>query len=355
MLELSQTQETRKLGSSVLRILLTSVTVAALAGAAAWYLWPSYELWAARRAFQQGNLEKADDILRSYTRVYRSDGSAHLLYGEVLHRLEHYRDADIELGRALEAGVPKEKVRRAFGLLWATYMFDKARGALREELQAQPDDIEVLKALALGSAQAHLWEESEGYFNRWVEMEHDSSEAILERGQMYMDSADFAKAIADFRTILQRTPHNFRARLNLAHCVLADARPKEAEAELVVCRQLRPDSPEPLVDLAACALEKLDYEKANTLLTQALQLDMGNHQALNDLGNLQMIRKRYDLALATFRDAVRRYPRDKQAHLKLSQVLRFLNKPDEASIHEEIYRRLDAEEEQRTRPGTRRR
>jgi tetratricopeptide (TPR) repeat protein len=359
MLELSQTRPQKKLSNSLLRIAATSLTITALVGAAAWYLWPIYDqktrLWGAENAFQSGNLEKADELLLVYTRVYRNDSAGHLLYGRVLHGLGKYMEADGELGRALDTGMPKEKVRRAFGLLWSTYDFDKARAALREELLANPNDGEVLQALAFGTAESAQWEESEGYFRRWIEMEPDNVEPLLERGRVYMEAEDFRKASADFREVLKRKPDNFRARVSLGHCLLGDARPREAEAELLICKDLRPDSAEPLIDLAACALERLDYEKANTLLTKALQLDTGSREALSDLGNLQLLRKRYDLAASTFREVLRKHPTDKQAHLKLAQALRFMGNQDEAGMHEEIYGKLDAEEEHRTRKGTRRR
>jgi tetratricopeptide (TPR) repeat protein len=355
MIDAMQERRSRPLGERLLRLIVTSFTVTAIVGVAAWYLWPIYDqktsLWAAEAAFKSGNLEKADEILQVYTHVHRHDSYGHFLYGQVLHRRNHYREANDELSRALDLGMPREQVRREFGLLWATYDFEKARGALREELEAHPDDIEVVQAMALGSAKARLWEESEGYFNHWVEKRTDDIEPLLERATMLMDAGDFRKAMADFREILKRKPDNFRARLYLAHCLLGDARLREAEDQLLICRQLRSDSPEPLVDLAVCAMERLDYTKANTLLTQALQLDPGSHVALTDLGNLQLIQKRYDLAVSTFRDVVRLYPMDKQAHLKLAQSRRFLGgNADEVRIHEEIYRRLDAEEEQRSRP-----
>src|SRR5205809_5572796 len=101
MLEVSQTKPAKKLSGSLLRIVVASLTVSALVAAAAWYLWPIYDQKMSYRsalsAFKAGNLEKANELLGVYTRVYRNDCNGHLLYARVLHGLGHYRDADGEL------------------------------------------------------------------------------------------------------------------------------------------------------------------------------------------------------------------------------------------------------------------
>jgi len=144
-------------------------------------------------------------------------------------------------------------------------------------------------------------------------------------------------------------PNHFRARLLLAHSLLSDARMADAEAELLICQGLRPDRVEPLVGLATCAVERGDREQARARLERALALDPSSTLALQEQGNLYLRDQRYDLAGPVFQRVVRLDPRDKQAHLKLAQVLRQQGDPEGARKHEEAYRELDQEESQQSK------
>src|SRR5207248_7018444 len=130
-------------------------------------------------------------------------------------------------------------------------------------------------------------------------------------GQARLEAREFGKAADDFRAVVRRAPEHFQARLLLAHCLLSDARMAEAEPELLVCRQLRPEAVEPLVGLASCAVERGDLNQAQALLRKALALDPGSTLALNEQGELHLLRQRYDLAVTVFEDVVRRDPWDK--------------------------------------------
>src|SRR5262249_10111272 len=132
------------------------------------------------------------------------------------------------------------------------------------------------------------WNDSERCFDRLVQLQPDQVDVQLLRGHLYMDRDQYEKAAGVFRDILRRSPGNFTARLLLAHSLLAEAHMAEAEPELIVCRQLRPDTPEPLLGLAACAQERGDNAKALTLLGQAYELDPGSIPILTEIGTLQL-------------------------------------------------------------------
>src|SRR5262249_31577583 len=154
-----------------------------------------------------------------------------------------------------------------------------------------------LKALAEGYARNRRWVEAEEYFARWLALQPDNLEVLLDRGEMYVSTERYSLAEADFRRILELSPTHYRATLLLSHCLLADAHLAQAEPELQACGQMRPESPDPLIGLAACAMEREDFEKAHTLLSQALALDRGSVRAMNEIGTIQMYRRRYDLAI----------------------------------------------------------
>jgi tetratricopeptide (TPR) repeat protein len=324
-----------------------------------WSYWPIYHrkvlLASAEQAFAAANLAKAEEQLAQLVREDPDNVRAHFLYAQVLRRLGQSGDADWHLGRAGELGLPKAEGRREFGLLYAKKNFSLARGALEQELQAHPDDVEVLQALGEGFSQYGSWDLAELYFSRWLEVQPDRIEALLDRGLAYKESDRYDQALADFRAILQRSPDHFRARVLACHCLLAEARMAEAEPELLACRQMRPDSPEPLVGLAACAMERGDFDKAYTLLGQALELDPGSTVTLNELGNWYLQRARYDLALSVFEQVLRLDKKNKPAHLKLAQIMRNNGKLEQAREYERRFQELEKEEEKRLPQTGRRR
>ena len=162
-----------------------------------------------------------------------------------------------------------------------------------------------------------------------------------------MDTRQFLDAINDFRDVLKESPESFRARLGLALSLLSEARVSEAEPELRICQQMRPDSPEPIIGLAECAMERGDFLKARTLLGQALELDPVSIPAMQDLGNLNLLQKNYEAAVFNFSQILRLAPNDMQANLKIAQALNYLGRKEEARPYEERYKLLDRESMER--------
>jgi len=85
----------------------------------------------------------------------------------------------------------------------------------------------------------------------------------------------------------------------------------------------------------------------HTLLARALALDRGSLRALNEIGTIQMYRRRYDLAIPLYERLLGLDKNHKQAHLKLAQCLRYVGRLDEAKVHQERYEELDAAEVRR--------
>src|SRR5439155_16939484 len=213
-------------------------------------------------------------------------------------------------------------------------------------IRERPEDFEVLHALARGYARRGRWREADDAYSRCLELRPDQTTVLFERGRARLEARELAKAAAVFREVVRQLPEHFQARLLLAHCLLSYARMAEAEPELLVCRQLRPEAVEPLVGLASCAVERGDLNQAQALLQKASALDPGSTLVLVDQGELYMLRQRYDLAAAVLEAAVERDPRDKRAHLRLAQALRQNGDPSRAQEHVRRYEELDREEDQ---------
>jgi Flp pilus assembly protein TadD len=332
-------------------VLLAVLVAMPVAAAVVGWLYHSGMLLLARaeQAVVKSDLEGADETLRRLTRRRPDHLRGHYLHAQVLRRLGRLDAARAALARAAELGLAEADRRREVALQEAARQFSPAvENGLRQALEDRANDIEVLEALAQGCAADRRWEEAESWYTRLVEVQPDRPEAWLGRGRLRLEAARQghalrAAAAADLREVVRRQPDSFEARLLLASCLLSDAVFDEAREHLLACQRLRPDRPEPLVGLSACAIEELEWERAETFLQQALAMDPASSVALGRLGDLYLLRERFTQAVTVFRRLARIEPRNRAAHLKLAQALRNVGRPEEAAEQEAVYQQLAAE------------
>ncbi|HEV3444323.1 MAG TPA: tetratricopeptide repeat protein [Gemmataceae bacterium] len=336
-------------GKRLIRITLACFVVLVVLALVAWNSLPTTLMWYAEKTFAAKNYARAESALRTLLAIEPKHCQAHFLYARTLRQMARYADAEAQLGLAAEYGLSKEEGLREYGLLYAGFDFSLAKGALQRVLDEHPDDVEVLQALALGCMREMNAGQAEYYLQRWLETRPDDIQPLLERGRLYLDTRQFTKAIAEFREILKRSPEHYRAHLWLGLALLSDAKVAEAEPELRLCRQMRPDSAEPVICLAECAIEKRDINNAYTLLFDALALDPGSLMAMQDLANLHLSQRRYEEAADVFTLILQDDPNDKQAHLKLAQALTYMGRKEEARQHEQRFRELDEKEAERAK------
>jgi len=328
------------------------VLIPAGIGAWWWYHWPAYHrehlISIAEKAIEADNLpvakESLEKLLKEKNRQDWKPGQeahVHLLCAQVLRKLGQGNDAEEHLLTAVQMGLPEPEGRREYALLEAADNFALAENVLRRVLEDYPQDSEILQVLAQSYAQTGRWQEAEQTFTRWLGIQPDRIEILLSRGHARLEAGRLEQAADDFREVLARSPNHFQARLSFAQCLLNNFKVAEAEAELNRCHSMLPARSEPLVGLAACALELGDLEKAQTLAKEALALDSNSTPAWNVLGILHLRRQRYDLAISVFETVVRLNPRDKQGHLSLAQAFTKKGDLEKAKEHELIYRQLD--------------
>jgi protein O-GlcNAc transferase len=272
---------------------------------------------------------------------FGQEAHVQLLYAQVLRRLGRGPDAWAPLRAAVEGGLPEPEGRREYALLEAEEDFPLAEKSLRRVLEDSPNDVEALQALAEGYAKSRRWQEAEDAYTRWLEVQPEQVKIIVARGHARLELSRLEQAEADFRQALATSPNHFQARLSLAQCLLSDFKVEDAQAEFVRCHQLLPARPEPLVGMAACAWERGYLDQAQALAKQALALDPALTPALTLLGIIHLRRQRYDLAIPAFERVILLNPRDKQAHLYLSQALTKNGDLEKAKKHESLFKELD--------------
>jgi tetratricopeptide (TPR) repeat protein len=299
------------------------------------------QLAQAEKTLEDGDLVRAEELIGSMLKKDPRQLQPRLLQCRLCRLLGRWDEAERALNQALDLGLAEDQGRREYVLLEGRRQFARAELWLRQLQEQDPDDSEVVQTLVEGYSQKRRWTEAERSYSRWLELQPESTAALLGRGQVRQEMRRFELAADDLRKVIERQPENFRARLLLAHCLLSDARIREAEPELQICRQLGPLRPEPLIGLAGCAMEREDWDQAQALLNQALAFDPKSLAALHQQGNLFLLRRQYDRAIPVFERVVQINPRDPEGHLKLAQALRQQGDEPRAKEHARRYQELE--------------
>jgi tetratricopeptide (TPR) repeat protein len=291
------------------------------------------------------DLARAEEVLQRLNRHDPRNGRARFLLAQVLRRRQRPDKAEEALRQARQLGCPEIEWQRERVLNEAVIEFSPLTAdALIKLLNDKPDDEEVLQALADGYGRLHKWTEADRYLTRLIEQHPDKVEAWLQRGQARQAARERDQnhddAAADFREVIRRAPDHFRARLSLAECLLSDARIAAAKSELLICRQLNPAHPEPLIGLAICAAEEQDLQQAQALLAQALNLEPTSMIALSMQGDLCLRRKEYAEAIRFYQKARSLDPANMAVHLNLAQAFRHIGRLEDAKNEEALFQQL---------------
>lgn len=320
-----------------MRWLFAALAVVLPAGCAVWYwyYWPIHHRKAlyseAEQAIAGDERRKADQATRQLLAEYPNDARAHLLRARHLRRLGSPREAQAALDRATRLGLPQREAFRETTLILAVQAFSKAEPALRQLREQQPDDAEVLEALARGNFQKNL-PESEALLSRLLELQPERYDLRLVRAKARVAMKLFGKAADDLGEYLTRFPDNIEARHERAECLLNQADMEAAAAELKILNQLRPGQPAVLKGLGICALVRGDIDLSESFFLQASEKDPKETAILNELGAIFLLRKDGEKAIRIFERVLVLNPNDLQAHLNLASALRTRKPPDEARI-----------------------
>jgi tetratricopeptide (TPR) repeat protein len=342
-------------------VYLALVIVPAAAAVGWWYYWPQYRLAQVERAAAAGEWGRVAELVRPLTEAERASKQTLLLGGRALRKLGRLDEAEKLLSRAANQSPDDHPLRRELALTRADHLYTPVvERFLLLCLQEDSKDAEVLTALARGHAQSRRFVAADQYFTRALDILPGDTGLRLERGHTRLTAASgfrqgrAADAAADFLEVLRRDPDHFEARLYLAHCLVADARMRDARPLLEACRRQAPDRVEPLIGLAACALEENEWDEADRLLQAAAERDPRSAYVLTMQGDLALRRGRYEEAAGYFRRVLELERTDAPARLKLAQALRALDHPVQAETELREYERLiRAKESSSTEAGAR--
>jgi tetratricopeptide (TPR) repeat protein len=329
-------------------LLLAALIVLIPSGAAVgwWCYWPRYQLSQAEQAVAAGDWERAVELLKHLTRTNPPPLRAQLLYAQALRHTGRPAEAQAALHKAMKLGLSESEGRREFALAETLKDFSpNAEWNLLEVLKERPDDVEILQALAAGYTKSQRWDDADTYYTRCVQLRPGDLDVLYARALSRLAALGYYKgraqsAAADFRAVLQQLPDHFDARLYLAHCLLTDADIPAAQRELTICAQRQPTRLEPLVGLAACAVEERRYSDTQRFLERALEIDKDSTYVLAMFGDLHLRQLQFDQAIPIYEKVLRLDARHRGARIKLAQCLRARGEAAKADEQERVLREL---------------
>jgi len=324
----------------------------------------------ARLAGMYAAFEREADAVRLFERALEIEPEAMPRYTELADYLfgrgrTEAGAAVLERAFATAQGRPR-RLEAIAGTLRERGLVAQARGALEAILAAEPHNQENRYALAdlllelkeTEPARELLWQIVDGdadgssdgqrtrAANTLVQLAarsgaveqlaaeagtRDSAGAAFVLGRIHSRNRDFDRAVASFRTVLERRPEDVEARRLLARLLadLGDYPAALAEYEKVA--QLKPgEGKRQFREVARLYLETYDLDRAVAVWQKAMRDNPDNAAVFVEVGREFLDVQRVPEALEAFQQAARLRADDPDIQLRLADALQRAGKPDEA-------------------------
>jgi predicted Zn-dependent protease len=223
--------------------------------------------------------------------------------------------------------------------------FADARPLLQRAFERNPDDQEVVKALAIGCFDAHEFAEAEPYLDGWCALQPGQTEPFLRRLELAVQRGKVDQAVEDGEHLLELEPGNPTLRQRVLFLFLTNGRFAETER---ACRRLLRGLPNDLslrYYLAEACHEQGKDDEAARLLDRLLQEQPRFLEALMLRGVLYYQAGRDDQAIALLQKVVAQKPSQQAARHYLGLALARAGKTTDA--RGELARMLQLNETER--------
>lgn len=321
-----------------LRGVLLAVALAASV-AAVWWQWPSlaraWHVRQARAALRVGDTAAAFEHLSRVPAGAREDPEYQFLLGRVYRRRGEMTKAGEHLKRALDLGLPADRIRREQWLAYAQAgQMREAEPHLAEMLtEAGPDGPEICEAFANGYYRNYQFGRAFQILDAWQKDYPDDPRPWVFRAVFHEHMMNWKDAEVAYREALKRSPGRRDWQLDLAKVLVKLHRHKEANALFEQVASQSPDDPELLIGWAESLIEQGQYEAARPKLQRLLQLQPEHVWGRIQLGALELAAGHPQKAAELLRPLVQSRPWNVTARYNYASALRLLGRTEEARQH----------------------
>ena len=278
------------------------------------------------------DLEAAATKFRELIRLKPEHVTSRLNLGRTLTKLGRHKEAIAELREAIRLSPSDFKIWVNLGhALMASDRNDEAMAAYREAMRLQPARISAHLQLAGDLAARGKTDEAIAAYREAARIDPDNTDPHNFLARLFDEvKGDFASAAAEFQEVMRINPDEPDAPSLIGVFLYMSGKPAEG---LAVCREaarLRPDHANARLRYGSMLANVAhDYEAALVEVRAAIRLNPDG-VAHRNLGQTLYFLKKYDEAIAAFREAIRQGPRGADVHSDLGKVLSDAGKPDEA-------------------------
>ncbi|MBK5292565.1 MAG: tetratricopeptide repeat protein [Acidobacteriia bacterium] len=266
--------------------------------------------------------EYVNQAIDHYRQAMKADPGATFLAEELADiyiQSNRLREGVTDAEAALKDNPDDLNSRRILGRIYTRLIGDTQRGTVNEEmlkrateqyskvLEKEPNDIESWLVLGRLHKVAQNSIEAEKAFQKALDLDKESEEALTGMATVYADLGESRKASELLRKVAEKSP-NLRT----------------------------------LMALAGAYEQMRDYSLAAETLRQANKLAPGNEELLRALGQNLMLADKLDDALKIYKELIAEEPKDVQSHLRISQIYRQQRKFAEARAASDEAKKLDA-------------
>jgi tetratricopeptide (TPR) repeat protein len=229
---------------------------------------------------------------------------------ELLSARGHLNDASAALREASKTLPPSAALDRAFGEVSELQGdYEVAIADYRSALAKTPGDLAAHFRLAVALRRTHRFDAASAELDRVGAVDQDYPGLLLERGLLFEESGDVAKAIEQFKVALARAPEDPDLELRVGSAYVAIDRPDDALPMLRKVLDKRPTSAEAHHYIGRALMQKGGSSQADALhyLQRAVEIDPNRAEfhvylarAANDAtpAQLELARDEVDRALA---------------------------------------------------------
>lgn len=265
-------------------------------------------------AFEQSELEVAEERLLKVLKVAPDHVQTHLLFGAVNYAQEDYEQAAYYLGKYISVVPENVEARKILGRAYIKLgQHNEAQATLQSGLEDGSDDAELLALVGISQ----------------------------------MQSGDIAGSIEGLEKAVKTAPESDELRSELARAYISAGETENAIAELKTIIAEGGDKKKAEVLLVATHLRAKQYDQAIEVVLEMLQKNPDDPAVLSLTGNVFAISGDNAEARKYFNKALQIKPNYVPATMLLARVEEIEGQPDKA---EELYKNLATESKEDISP-----
>jgi len=149
------------------------------------------------------------------------------------------------------------------------------------------------------------------------------------------------EAIAMIRKIIAEDPEISEAHFTLGNIYFKERQFAEAAAAFRKCLEIKPDDTFAVMNIANCHIALKEYDEAENFVLDRFRKGFSDPQLQYLLGNMNFVRKKYDKALAYFRDCLAANRESASSHNAMAAIYIETGETDRADEHIREALRID--------------